>query len=387
MIKVASLFSGAGFLDLGFAENGFDIVWGAEIVPEFSRAHNYNMRLRYNHDVDRIHTVDIVNVSPMDMPQNIRGIIGGPPCQDFSIGNASNPGVTGERGRLVWNFLEKIAYLQPDFFLFENVEGLYKIKKHRTQALLPMLEILEDMSKIKNSEFVNIDSNIEGLGYKTYFKVLNALEFGIPQDRARVFIIGFKNSIIETLQENYMDAFQWPTPIYPDAKTSYNWPEAWELGTEIDEAKFIKNLDVPYELTVHSAIGNQKELERLPNHVSFNPKSDKFNIVMEGDTSRKSFKRLHRFRYSPTVAYGNNEVHLHPTLPRRLTVREALRLQSVPDWYKFPDDMPLDKMFKMVSNGVPYKLAFLLAIQIKKVLTDYDSLTLKNENKQLLETK
>ena len=71
------------------------------------------------------------------------------------------------------------------------------------------------------------------------------------------------------------------------------------------------------------------EIAKLPNGVEgFTPKSDKFNWIPEGDVSRKSFKRLHRWRYSPAVAYGNNEVHLHPTQPRRLTVREAMRIQT-----------------------------------------------------------
>ena len=71
----------------------------------------------------------------------------------------------------------------------------------------------------------------------------------------------------------------------------------------------------------------------------------------------KSFKRLHRFFYSPNVAYGNNEVHLHPTEPRRISVAEALALQSVPREYAFPEDMTLTAKFKAVGNGVPVKLA------------------------------
>jgi DNA (cytosine-5)-methyltransferase 1 len=78
---------------------------------------------------------------------------------------------------------------------------------------------------------------------------------------------------------------------------------------------------------------------------------------MEGDTSRKSFKRLHRWRYSPTVAYGNNEVHLHPYETRRLNVAEALALQSMPRSFALPGDVSLSDMFKCVANAVPYLLA------------------------------
>ena len=77
--------------------------------------------------------------------------------------------------------------------------------------------------------------------------------------------------------------------------------------------------------------------KKLPNGQDmFNPYSEKFHIIDEGDVSGKSFKRLHRYRYSPTVWYGNNEVHLHPWKPRRLSVREALRIQTVPDGYVMP---------------------------------------------------
>ena len=82
----------------------------------------------------------------------------------------------------------------------------------------------------------------------------------------------------------------------------------------------------------------------------------KFLVIAEGDSSKKSYKRLHRYRYSPTVAYGNNEVHLHPWLPRRLTVAEALSLQSLPKEYVLPSDMTLSAMFKTIGNGVPYLL-------------------------------
>ncbi|MCM3269098.1 DNA cytosine methyltransferase [Paenibacillus elgii] len=352
---VVSLFSGAGFLDLGFTEtNAFSILWGTELIREFAQSNNYNMRQRYGHH-DRIINADVTTIDPLqDIPKGAVGIIGGPPCQDYSIGNASSPGVAGDRGKLVWDFLDKIEKLQPDFFLFENVEALYKTMKHRVEALNPLIKKFTE------------------LGYEVQFKVLNTLDYGIPQDRSRVFIVGFRQYIPVTLRQWGFETFKWPTPIYENPKKNYIWPEIWEIGTEVNESEFIAGLQVPYELTVHSVIGNETELSSLPNHISFNPYSHRFFSVPEGDVKRKSFKRLHRFRYSPTVAYGNNEVHLHPTLPRRLTVRESLRLQSVPDWYHFEEGIPLDKMFKMISNGVAYKLANLLAEEIKLVLNNYE---------------
>ena len=89
--------------------------------------------------------------------------------------------------------------------------------------------------------------------------------------------------------------------------------------------------------------------------------------VEEGDVSKKSYKRLHRWRYSPTVAYGNNEVHLHPTKARRLSAAEALALQSLPKEFVLPPEMTLSNKFKTVGNGVP----FLLAKGIADTLSEY----------------
>ncbi|ECM5756065.1 DNA cytosine methyltransferase, partial [Salmonella enterica subsp. enterica serovar Enteritidis] len=92
----------------------------------------------------------------------------------------------------------------------------------------------------------------------------------------------------------------------------------------------------------------------------------------EGDVSRKSYKRLHRNRFSPTAAYGNNEVHIHPYLPRRLSAAEAMALQSLPKEFELPDDMTLTDMFKTIGNGVPYLAA--------KGLADTVFDFLKNQN-------
>ena len=83
----------------------------------------------------------------------------------------------------------------------------------------------------------------------------------------------------------------------------------------------------------------------------------KMQIIEEGDDSKKSYKRIHRWRYSPTVAYGNNEVHLHPYKARRLTVAEALSLQSLPKEFSLPAEMSLTDKFKTTGNGVPFMLA------------------------------
>jgi DNA (cytosine-5)-methyltransferase 1 len=129
---------------------------------------------------------------------------------------------------------------------------------------------------------------------------------------------------------------------------------------------------VPLELTVYPILkgtGGFSRPEIAPNgNECFKPYSKKFLEVAEGDVSKKSYKRLHRYRYSPTACYGNNEVHLHPWEPRRLTVREALRIQTVPDEYTLPEDKPLTIKYKMIGNGVPCELAHAVAKSIASYL-------------------
>jgi DNA (cytosine-5)-methyltransferase 1 len=144
----------------------------------------------------------------------------------------------------------------------------------------------------------------------------------------------------------------------------FPWPSSSPFGMQPEKPE-----GVPDDLCLAGLILNQDVLSKLPNgNEGFNPWSEKFKLIDEGDDSRKSFKRLHRYRYSPTAAYGNNEVHLHPTQPRRITVREALRIQTVPDEYALPPEMPLSFKFKLIGNGVPVQLAATVGHSLKQFL-------------------
>ena len=116
---------------------------------------------------------------------------------------------------------------------------------------------------------------------------------------------------------------------------------------------------------------HQRQINKVPNAIEYfnlyKPDAELLQIK-EGETTRPSFKRLHRFKYSPTACYGNNEVHLHPYKHRRLSVRETLRIQGVPDAYVLPSELPLTKKFKMIGNGVPVPLAKAVAVAIKKFI-------------------
>lgn len=144
------------------------------------------------------------------------------------------------------------------------------------------------------------------------------------------------------------------------------WPDAEpfhaDLATQCPDG-------LPRDLTVEYWF-EKNDVERHPNAGDyFIPRSglSRMQEVDEGDDSRKSYKRLHRWRYSPTVAYGNNEVHLHPYKVRRISAAEALALQTLPKEFELPANMTLTNKFKTIGNGVP----FLLSSGIAKTIRDY----------------
>lgn len=358
-IPVLSFFSGAGFLDLGFEQAGFEVAWRNEFNKEFARSSKYASERRGSCRGIVIDERSIVDIGPKEVlvrafgqsrtPETF-GMIGGPPCPDFSVGG-KNRGAKGDRGKLTEVYCNRILEVEPSFFVLENVRGLLSTHRHR-QFLDRQINRLKDK-------------------YNVSLKLLNAIDFGVPQDRDRVFVVGFNKKWLRRRfgSRACSQKVDWPrSNTYNGAKTRFVWPTCNRFGASIG-----KPAAIPSELTVWGAIGNTALLVSLPNgRDGFRPKSSKFSSIDEGDTGRKSFKRLHRWRYSPTVAYGNNEVHLHPTKARRLTVREAMRLQSVPDDYSFPPDASLSDMFKMVGNGVPVRLAFAVAIAVGKTIQEAD---------------
>lgn len=383
IFNILSLFSGGGFLDIGFINQGFQVKEAVEINEYFIQAYNHGMasyfskssnpyirkRLVSHQDVHA--PVDASSAEAQDrlkrIHRGIAGIVGGPPCQDYSIGG-SNGGIEGERGKLIYTYLKIVKDIRPQFLFFENVEGLYKTKRHR-------------------EAFDAFVADIEGTGYVVWHDLINVLEYGYPQDRPRIALVAFQTQIVDALlnagyklekdnrqlkrDKQSKFVFKWPSPKYEDPK-KLDWPKKTVYGSKIEKHPAIQYKELCAEHAFH---GLTPEVPNQNEH--FIPRSHRFHEVAEGDTERKSFKRLHRFRYSPTVAYGNNEVHLHPTEARRLSVREALRLQTVPDEYILPSTMPLTPKFKLISNGVPTAMAELIAEQIRSTLENYQSIHIK----------
>lgn len=361
-IPLLSFFTGGGFFDIGFEKAGFIVHWTNEVNPTFADMHEYAMSKWRNvertgekpstiscrNSIVDLKATTVIGSAFGAKPPRLFGIIGGPPCPDFSSGGR-NGGGTGSTGKLTMVFANLIGQIAPTFFVMENVPGLIRTGKHRVyfDKVIRLLEVK--------------------YGFSIDFTLLNALAYGVPQDRDRLFIVGIKREWLEKLLErtpslHERNWFTWPKPSYPHFR-ELPWPKRNPFGKvpAVPEG-------IPLELTVYPLLGGYDDPEKLPNGTEyFNPHSRKFWRRAEGDVSGKSFKRLHRYRYSPTAWYGNNEVHLHPWKPRRLSVREALRLQTVPDEYVLSPDASLSAKFKLICNGVPCVLSEHLA----KALLDF----------------
>jgi DNA (cytosine-5)-methyltransferase 1 len=288
---------------------------------------------------------------------NMVGFIGGPPCPDFSIGG-KNRGRDGDNGQLSLSYIRLICQHLPDFFLFENVKGLYRTNVHR-QFFNELKDMLRDA------------------GYILTEKLINAMEYGAPQDRDRILLFGAHADSIENLgaihnpfTNTFAEGeFPWERyAIYP-GRTAFNFP--WPNTTPfIANDVTLPPADIPIELTVEHWF-QRNNVANHPNALNFfQPRKGlaRFLTIAEGDDKKKSFKRLHRWRYSPTAAYGNNEVHLHPYLPRRISAAEALAIQTLPPEFVLPEYMTLSNKFKTIGNGVPYLAGRAIARSISDFL-------------------
>ena len=361
-LKIFSFFSGTGFLDLGFEMNGFEIEFVNEFHPAFMKAYKYSrekMKLRkptysyFNGDIN-VFLEDRENehfewMNSARKDGSLVGFIGGPPCPDFSIAGKQK-GKDGENGKLSLSYINLIIAMKPDFFLFENVKGLWRTKRHR--------EFFDELKEKLNDA-----------GYITTERLTNALEYGAPQDRDRILMFGIREDVLaRRYPGKVIEEFPWKkyqTHTLDEIK-EMPWPKT---NAYKENSALACPTGIPEEMTVEYWF-RKNDVENHPNAMDyFTPKAGKakMKVIDEGDDSKKSYKRLHRWRYSPTVAYGNNEVHLHPYKTRRLSAAEAMSLQTLPKDFELPADMTLTDKFKTIGNGVP----FILATGIAKTIYDF----------------
>ncbi|MDF2859539.1 MAG: cytosine-specific methylase, partial [Neobacillus sp.] len=359
---IFSFFSGAGFLDLGFEKSGYNVAFVNEFHKPFMETYKYSREHMHLPEPEFGYAPnDVSEFIDPSTDSNLKlntcmtqarergdfiGFIGGPPCPDFSVGG-KNRGSDGENGKLTATYVKVICQQHPDFFLFENVKGLWRTKKHR-------------------AFYENMKEKLSANGYVMDERLIDAIEYGVAQQRERIILFGIKKEHLK------MIGYDINTPlseIFPwESHIKYSKSELLAIPfPTVDPFKeggqLLKPLGVPEELTVQYWFDKNKIDEHDNKDMYFTPRAGraKFEVIDEGDDSKKSYKRLHRWRYSPTAAYGNNEVHLHPYHARRLSVAEALAIQSLPIDYVLPPKITLSNAFKTVGNGVPYVAAKAIA--------------------------
>lgn len=338
--KMVSLFSGCGGLDLGFETAGFDIVWANDFDSDAQAVYRLN--------IGEIDGRDIMSVGEEDIP-DCDILTAGFPCQPFS--NAGNrKGVHDSRGMLYKECLRIIEKKMPKVIVFENVKGLLSTKYIDGRKLVDV--IVEDLA------------NMNGIGYNVDYKLINASDYGVPQNRQRVLFIGIRKDLnIDFVFPKKMDKKGLTVgdilEMPDDVPNQVDWPlspQAMEMIAYIPEGGSWK--DVPYE------------------HLA--PRFRKIRDNMKKYHSPNFYRRFARNEICGTMtasAQPENCGIVHPVENRRFTIREVARIQTFPDDFIFIDDnmKNITAMYKVIGNAVPVKMANAIATAIKEQIFEGES--------------
>ncbi len=371
-LNTLDLFSGCGGMSLGFTWAGFKSVLASDIDENCQKTFNTNFP-----DVPFL-CGDLSEFKKEDFDQFIKGeavdiIIGGPPCQGFSLANKRRNKISEDpRNRLFYEFVKTINWYNPKAFVMENVKGLLSMQSG-------------EVIKLITEEFENAGTN----GYSVKIKVLKSSDFGVPQARERVIVIGFRNDL------NLIPEF--PSKKYAK-EVSVN--EAISDLPIIEAGQGNERQNYPSEPLNSYQLFMRKNSECVKNHIAMrhterlierfkaiHPGKNLLDVwethgaVQRGDPSKKSevkFSqnnlRLHGDKPAPTVAASFQSNFVHPTLHRNFTAREGARFQSFPDDFIFEGmrtKMSWEKglsQYQQIGNAVPPLLAYEIAKKIREVL-------------------
>ncbi len=321
-MKLISLFSGAGGLDLGFTKAGFNV----EVANEFDKS--IWSTYEKNHNTLLIKE-DLRKLSSFDFP-DCDGIIGGPPCQSWSEAGTLR-GINDERGQLFYDFIRILRDKQPLFFVAENVSGM--------------------LSKRHNNAVENIIELFENASYDVYIELLNAVDYSVPQDRKRVFYVGFRRDLgirnFEFSKKNSEKIF------LKDA--------IWDLKDNVLKAK-VKNktngdeckiLNHEYFIGEYSPIFMSRNRVRSWNEPSFTIQASARQAPIHPQAPKMLLVEKNK------RVFVKGYEHLY----RRLSIRECARIQTFPDEFEFIYNS-LNDAYKMIGNAVPVELSKQIALSI-----------------------
>lgn len=332
--RIASLFTGCGGLDLGFEKAGFEVVWANEFDKTIWETFNYNFPKVI------LNKRSIISIPSSEIPDT-EGIIGGPPCQSWSEAGAGR-GLNDARGKVFLEYIRIIRDKQPLFFLAENVSGM----------LLPRHKKI----------FFNILDQFKALGYNVSWKLLNAKDYDVPQDRKRVIIVGYNKKMGKP--------FEFPTPSLKcltlrDAIGDLKEPQPAQLynKTNGDKGKVANH---EYMTGGFSTIYMSRNRVRSWNEPSFTIQAGGRHAPIHPKAPKMLFIEQNKRIFVP------GKEHLY----RRLSLRECARIQTFPDNFIFKYSGIADG-YKMVGNAVPVEFARILA---KKIIKDLKEI--RNYNKR-----
>lgn len=313
-IKVISLFSGSGGLDLGFLATGkFKIIYANDFNKQACDSYRHNIGSHIIHD-------DIANLN--DLPKADL-IIGGPPCQGFSTANPKRS-FDDPRNHLFREYARIISQVKPKMFLMENVSGMVSMQGGKVFKL--------------------IKKELSNCGYTLYDELLNSKDYGVPQSRKRMIVIGVIN----------------------DIKNEFVFPEKTHLDDKVKtvgQALFDKPIDpnnINHNFSKLSPL-NLKRIKHIPEGGSM---KDCPPELQNNSDLKRSMRRLDRSKPSYTIVHNNCDHYYHPTENRRITIREMARIQGYSDEYIFFGSKA--EQSRQLGNSVPVGLAKALAKQIYK---------------------
>lgn len=404
-LRMGELFVGAGGLSLGFTladhtNLRFQPVFTVDNDSSSLKSYECNMRWLeknvptllpnipkiFERDVERLNVPAVLRLLKLKKGE-LDILLGGPPCQGFSSANRRSKEKSKEsRNRLINVFLDKVDEIRPKMFLIENVQGVQwtqpteDMRKHTVQnGLFPDIPI-------ENSTNINVQNFLlwkaKSLGYQVWYKVLNAVDFGVPQHRMRFFLFGVRTDLIPYGQtitlEPWLEKLRTSEKVsvrsaigdLPILENGQHWNKEEYIPGDNSYVqqmrRYIANGELHDHITTRHAEYVIQRYKKIPEGGNWKSiKEDMTNYRTVGNTHSNIYRRLVGDEPAITISHYRKSMIIHPSQDRGLSFREACRLQSFPDWYRFHGTLN-DKQ-QQLANAVPP----LMATAVAKAIADF----------------